>query len=500
MKTTNLYNFCLGLILLALSGCGLDGGLLMTVGPNYQSPEPPTAKQWYVKQPGQDGLPVAHQGDLNNLSQWWQRFGDPVLNRLLVAAQQESASIAKAKAQIVEARGSLIASESVFLPSLNASLSSTRASAAFGNSPSRLDQHQASVQSSWEVDLFGGLARNRQASISQLESRTSAWHDARVAVAAELGNAYLAYRYCESQALLNKQDAESRQVSAELIAIAGNVGFRSPSDVALANASAADGNNVLLKQQAQCERAIKALVALTGLAEPQIRSLLGDIPKRKAQLPKPPPFQVKSVPADVIRQRPDIAAAERDMAEASAKIGVEQANRLPKLSLSGNITPVLQNINGAGLALAETWSYGPTLSLPLFDDGKRAANVETAKAKYESSVAQYRATVRTAVKEIEEALVRLSSVEQRLPEAQKAAEDYQSHFVATQKLYEVGLGNLIDTETSRRNFVAADLSIKELEQEKVSAWIALYRAVGGSWEDRQNQQAASVADNITIKQ
>jgi NodT family efflux transporter outer membrane factor (OMF) lipoprotein len=253
---------------------------------------------------------------------------------------------------------------------------------------------------------------------------------------------------------------------------------------------------LLLKQQAQCARSVKGLVALTGLPEPQIRTLLGDTPQRMAQLPKPPLFQVAAVPANVIRQRPDIATAERDMAAASAKIGVEQAKRFPKLSLSGNITPVFQNINGAALTLAETWSFGPTLSLPLFDAGKRAANVETAEAQYQSTIAQYRAAVRTAVKEVEEALVRLASAGQRLPLALTAAADYQAHFAATRQLYEVGLGNLIDAETARRNAFTAQLAVTELEQEKVSAWIALYRAVGGSWEDRATEQAALVGERL----
>lgn len=484
MNTCNLHHIGGGLMLLALSGCALDGGLLTTVGPDYHAPKPPTESHWNAQQPAPDAPPVAHQGALSHLSQWWERFGDPVLVRLLAAAQQQSASIAKAKAQIVEARGNLVSSESVFLPSLDASLSSIRSSAAFGNSPARLDQHQASVQSSWEIDLFGGLARNREASVSQLQARTASWHDARVAVAAELGNAYLAYRYCAAQTLLIKADAESRQASAQVSAIAVATGFRPPADAALANASAADGSNLWLKQQALCARSIKGLVSLTGLEEAQVRALLGDTPERMAQLPKPPPFQVNAVPAKVIRQRPDIAAAERDLAAASAKIGVEQANRFPKLSLSGNITPVLQNINGAGLALAETWSYGPTLSLPLFDAGKRAANVATAQAKYEAALAHYREAVRTAVKEVEEALVRLTSAEQRLPLVRSAATDYQRNFLSTQKLYELGLGNLIDAETARRNAVAAKLAVQELEQERVSAWIALYRAVGGSWEDR----------------
>ena len=187
------------------------------------------------------------------------------------------------------------------------------------------------------------------------------------------------------------------------------------------------------------------------------------------------------------------------MAEASAKIGVEQANRFPKLSLSGNITPIFQNINGAALTLAETWSIGPTLSLPLFDAGKRAANVESAKAQYVSYVAQYRATVRTAVKEVEDAMIRLANIYERLPLAQSAVADYRTSFFSAQKLFDVGLGNLIDVELTRRSLVVSELATKELEQEKVSAWIALYRAVGGSWENNKTQSPGTARPQVSTR-
>jgi len=472
--------FGFAVLSLLLSGCALKGGWLMTAGPDYQTPTLPTAKQWHAPQPA-----VAHQGDLASLQQWWDKFNDPVLSRLLGAAQTESATVANARARIEQARASLIGSDSTFLPSLDGSLSSNRSSFSFGQAPFLRTQHQLDVQSSWEIDLFGGLARQREAAISQLGSRTAAWHDARVAVAAELANAYLAYRYCEAQLHLNKIDTDSRLASAKLLDIAATAGLRNTADVALANASAADGKNAVLRQQAQCDRSIKSLVAITAWEENKLRQLLTQAPERVAKLPIPPAFAIDAVPAKVLLQRPDVAAAERDMAEASAKIGVEQAKRFPKLSLSGNIAPVFQNINGAALTLAQTWSIGPTLSLPLFDAGKRAANVEAAKAQYTASTSQFRATVRTAAKEVEDALVRLASADQRLPQAQSAATDYQTNYRSAKTLYEAGLGNLIDAETAHRTVVSADLAVKELEQEKVSAWIALYRAVGGSWEERQ---------------
>jgi len=481
----------LSLLSLLLSACG-SGGLFTTVGPDYQTASLPTAANWQAPQMV-NKLPVAHQGNPADLSRWWDRFHDPVLSRFLAAAQQESASVADARARIEQARANLVGADGALLPTLDFSAGAKRSSSSFGGTPFVWNQFPFGLQSSWEIDLFGGLARQEEAARSQLEAKNASWHDARVAVAVEVANAYLAYRYCESQVQIVQADTESRRESARLSDIAGQVGFRAPGDVALANASAAEGNRILLRQQAQCEHSIKGLVALTALEEAVVRKLLTEVPDRVAKLPSPPAFRIDSLPARVLLQRPDLAAAERDVAEASAKIGVEQAKRFPKLSLSGNITPTLQNMNGAAFFLAETWSIGPTLSLPLFDAGKRAADVEVARAQYQAAESTFRSKVRTAVKEVEDALVRLNSAYQRLPEAQKAVSGYRAHFLAVQALYQVGLGNLIDVETSRRNVLSAEIALKEIEQEQVSAWIALYRAAGGSWEEHEVAQKVGAA-------
>lgn len=476
MATNKVSLLGLSLAPLLLTAC--NGGLLATVGPDYKTPPLPVAESWQAPQPE----PLAHQGQTSDLLHWWERFQDPVLSRFLASAEKESYSVANALARIEQARASLIGADSALVPSLDTSLSASRSSFSFGGPPFERDQYQIGLQSEWEIDLFGGLARQQQASQSQLQSRQASWHDARVAVAVEVANAYLGYRHCEIQARKLQADAESRQASAKLTALAGQHGFRSAADVALSHASAAEGQKNLLEQQGQCERAIKGLVALTALDEAVVRQALLEQPG-VAKLPSPPAFKLDSVPARALLQRPDLAAAERDMAEAGAKIGVEQAKRFPKLSLSGNITPTLQSMNGAALALAQTWSLGPTLSLPLFDAGKRAANVESAQAQYEAAASNYRSKARTAVKEVEEALVRLDSAAQRLPQARQAANGYRQYFQASQQLFETGLGNLLDLEIARRDQLNAELAIKDLEQEQVSAWIALYRAVGGGWDD-----------------
>jgi NodT family efflux transporter outer membrane factor (OMF) lipoprotein len=309
----------------------------------------------------------------------------------------------------------------------------------------------------------------------------------------EVANAYLGYRYCEVQVDLLKADAESRLESLRLRKIAKLNGFQPNTEVAQFGANAADGNRSLLQQQTQCERSIKGLVALTAIDEPQLRQLLVSVPDKVGKLPNPPAFQIDAVPAKALLQRPDLVAAERDVAEANANIGVEQAKRYPKLSLSGNITPTLQNINSTGYMLAQTWAIGPTISLPMFDGGKRAANVDSAKAQYEAAVSNFKSKVRTAVKEVEEALVRLDSAGKRLPEAQNAESAYHLRLQAAHTLYQAGFNSLIDVEAAKRSDLNASLAAKDIEQEQVSAWIALYRAVGGSWDSEAERQLNGTA-------
>lgn len=485
IKTENLQKISLYLVSICVSGC--TGGLLATVGPDYSTAILNTPSHWSDLPMVDPLLTSPHQGNLENLKKWWQGFQDPVLNQLLSAAQEVNSSVMDAKSRIAQSRANLVGADSALLPTLDFSGGGKRSSASFGGSPFVWNQLPAGLQSSWEIDLFGGLARQEEAAQNQLESRHAAWHDARVSVAAEVANAYVDYRYCEMQVKIRQNDTASKLESARLSEIASQAGLKAASDIELLNASVAEGKHLLVQQQSQCKKAIQGLVAMTGLPEEKMNFLLTQNPTQIAQLPTPPTFNIDAIPANVLLQRPDIASAERDVAEASAKIGVEQAKRFPKLSLSGNITPTLQNINGAAFFLAQTWSFGPTLSLPLFDAGKRAADVELARVQYEAAENKFQYKVRTAVKEVEEALIRLNSVSQRLPEVKKSLNHFHHHFDAMQNLYQAGLGNLIDIETSRRNVLSAEMTLKELEKERVSAWIALYRSAGGSWSDDNSQ-------------
>jgi outer membrane protein TolC len=214
------------------------------------------------------------------------------------------------------------------------------------------------------------------------------------------------------------------------------------------------------------------------MAEPALRSQLG---AASAQLPKPVQIVISSVPAEALAQRPDLFSAAREVLAASADLSQSQAQRYPRIVLNGSIAAA--RFSSAAGTLDDTfWSVGPvSVSLPLFDGGARRANVEAARARYREASVNYAARLRTAVREVEEALITLQSTAARAGDAQVGAEGFATSYRATDALFKNGLANLFELEDARRNAVQAHSALIELQRERVAAWLSLYRALGGGW-------------------
>ena len=449
---------------------------LRVVGPDYAGPEPAKA----VAGKWQAALP--HGANNGSLRDWWQQLNDPVLVTLVDAAQKESATVVQAQARVTQARGTLIAAGAAVQPITDLSTGTNRSALSFGGPVFLRTLSQVQVQSSWEIDLFGGNRRDREAAQARVDARQADWHDARVAIAAETASNYLQLRFCELQVALLESDLASRRETARLTDLSAKAGFQAPANAALTQAGASDTASRLINQRTDCDVLIKALVALTALDEPALRTQLAS---KRATLPLPASFDIVAVPAQLLTQRPDLAAAERDLAAASADIGSAEATRYPKLSLTGSITPFIASSAGQTLR-SVTWSIGPTLSLPLYDGGRRVANLETAKANYQSAEAAFRSKARNAVREVEEALLRLASANERQADTKAAADGYRSNLEATSSRFRVGLGSALEQEESRRLSLTADANLIALQRDRVSSWITLYRAMGGGWTVASN--------------
>jgi NodT family efflux transporter outer membrane factor (OMF) lipoprotein len=412
-----------------------------------------------------------------SLSQWWRSQGDPELVALIEAAQAASPTVAQALARVASARAAQVSANAALLPKLDGTANAGRGVGL--SSPVLATTAQAGAQASWELDLVGANRVVSEAARAQLDGSQAQWHNARVSVAAEVAGVYYGLGTCARLLDVARQDATSRVETARLAEVSTRAGFTAPATSALAQASAAEARSRVTSQAAQCDINTKALVELTALPEAEIRSKMA---VAGTLIGKEVSINIASVPAQVLTQRPDVFAAERDLVVARAQVGSAQAQRYPRLTLNGAIGRAGLRSGGVTSSL-DTWSFGPlALSVPLFDGGQGAANVVLAKANYAQAVNAYQSKVRQAVREVEEALVTLESTQARQVDVAVSAKGYADALAGTQARYGQGLASLVELEDVRRVALAAQSGQIALQLERQRAWVALYRALGGGWE------------------
>jgi outer membrane protein, multidrug efflux system len=258
-----------------------------TVGVDYQPQPIPAPAAWHA--PLQ-----AHGGDAAALTQWWTRFDDPALVALIGAAQRESATVAQAAARIAQARAAALTADLSDSPAMEGVVSADRAAFSFGGPAQRRTLIQIGPRASWEIDLFGGLQRSREAGSAALQSSQAAWHDARVSVAAEAAQDYLALRHCEAHLALARDELQAHRDTVRIMERALQVGLQSGAAVLIVKAAVAQAADAVQQRRAQCDTAIKALVALTAMEEPALRELIAPA---RAVIPRAAQFVVETVPA-----------------------------------------------------------------------------------------------------------------------------------------------------------------------------------------------------------
>lgn len=457
----------------SLAACA-SGPQPMTTGPTTV---PSMAAAWQAPTPKGDAA--------SNLAQWWSRADDPVLPALIDAAQSVSATMSAARSRIAAARAARVAAGTDVTVQGSASAVRGRPDLASPTSNSL----GVGAQAQWDLDPFGARRAGRQASEARYEGAQDRWHDARISLAAEVAAEYLALRACEAQLEQRQTDATSRAETARLIGLTAQAGLASPADAALARASAAQARSQVVQQSARCQVSIKALVALTAQDESALR---GRLSASRARLPQFAPIELPALPASLLKQRPDLAEAERTLVAAAADEQQARALRWPQVSINGTLG--VSRVTTSNVRLeGSTWSLGPVqISLPLFDGGTRIAQVDAARVAYDDAVVQYQARVRQAVREVEEALLALDSAGQREGDAQMAADGFEQALRATEARHRGGLASLLELEDTRRTAIAARAALIDLQQDRQGAWISLYRALGGGWSPSSTVSTAPI--------
>lgn len=500
MKQVKLKHIGLVITCLLLSGCASFDFFKLK-----QTPESVVSA---TKIPDAWQAPLPHQGDVAKLNEFWHQFDDALLLELITASQQVSSNVAAAKTRIAEARATRISTSGNARPDLNGTISTSRSvqqpegsigresgGQNSGFSTGAINTSQIGLQSHWELDIFGANRILVDSAKTSENAALSNWHEARVAVAAELATSYYNQRFCQAQVVLNQQDLNSRQETARITAISVKAGFLGSASQSLADASLSNIKQQQNAQIARCNLNIKELVALTGLDETELREKLSkqtfEVNKNEAKNL----YIIDSIPAKVITQRPDIINAEAELIAAAANVQSNKAMLLPRVSVDGSIGWMWQSASSFKTD-GKVWSLGPlSITIPIYNSGGQQAKIKSAEIKYEESAVNYRNKVRVAVKEVESALVNLHSDEARNEDLKLALQGYQASFKATEAKVKAGFANLIELEDSRRVALQTATALNTLEQDRINAWISLYRSAGGDWQTNKAEET-NVVKNV----
>lgn len=460
--------FCFGA---AISGCA-------AVGPNYVSPKlsPANVPTQWTSSTGAPVKDAAGPASVVANTSWWRELSDPVLDQLVADAFSSSPTLEAAAAKLQVSRSAYVQANSSGLPSVDGGATSDLTSGS--SSGKGISQSWLSLNAAWELDFFGAVRRGKEGALARQAVQEATLADARVSLAADVTDAYLSYRACQSYAALSAQDVTSRMATQKLTAASVKEGFTAPYQAIRSKASVAEARTGLAGTKAYCERLENQLTRLTGFSRPELMKVLAIQPTGLARLPVPKRFSI-AIPSQALMQRPDMRAAERTLAAASADIGLAEADRYPRISLNGQLGYSTTGASAIGTLSLGAWSLGPSVSLPIFDGGRRQAAVEIAKARYDQAYADLKATARRAIQEIEDGLTRYAAANERAENARLSANDYQHYFDSVEVRFREGASNLLELEDARRAMLSAQQTLLSVYQERLQAWVTLNRATGG---------------------
>ena len=467
---------CLSLsFFLAIAACA--------VGPDYKRPETPAADAAFKETP--QAWKEAHPSDAIARGKWWEMFGDPELSALVEKIEAGNFSLAASEAQYRQAQAALGVARSGLLPSVDANASVTRSRSPTGviggtTAGRTVTTRSASLSTNWEIDLWGHVRRQVEAANASLEASAGDLAAAKLSLEAQLMTAYFQLRSLDAQKKLFEDTVAALRTSLELTNNRYKVGVAARADVVAADAqlkSALSQSVDLDVQRAQLEHAI---AILTGV--PPSRLSIERKENYQATVPVIPP----GLPSALLERRPDVAAAERRVAAANAQIGVAKSAFFPTLTLSGQYG---YRSGDPAVNLFELpnrfWSIGPALAMSLFDAGLRRAQTDQAIAAYDATVANYRQTTLTAIGEVEDnlAALRVLDEEARLQADSVAAARQTLDLTLNQ--YKAGVVSYLNVVTATANYLAEQRSAANVMQRRLTAAVALVRAIGGGWDASQ---------------
>jgi NodT family efflux transporter outer membrane factor (OMF) lipoprotein len=467
----------------------LAGATACTVGPDYKQPVVSTPDAWEARA-------VKGVEEQESTAQtWWKTLDDPVLTDLLRRAQEANLDLEIAVARIAEARASYSIAGGDRYPEIlgqGTAAAQQLSESSFGDlglGGETIETYSLGVSLSWEIDVFGRVRRQVESANAAFEASVEDYRDVLVALLAEVGRNYIDTIALQERIELNQANIVSQRESLQLTRDRFDAGLTSALDVAQAESNLANTEARLPPLESQLNAALNRIAILLGESPGSVHDEL----TREVPIPHPPDELLVGIPADVVRQRPDIRRAERDLASQTARIGVATADLYPRFSLTGFLGLESASIGDLLEGDSVSWSVGLPFVGNIFDGGRRRGRIEVEEARAEQLLSAYRLTILTALEEVENALVAYAMERVRRERLVRAVDASQRSVDLVRTQYLAGLTNFQNVLDSQRSLTDQQDQLAESEGLVIRNLIALYRALGGGWQPDPENEATYTA-------
>ena len=468
----------LALCLIATAGCA--------VGPDYKRPETKVPDNWNGQEVVTKDTPSKTTPDPAALAEWWQAFNDPSLNALVEMAIRANLDLRLAEARIRQARASLRVAGGAVWPEVDASAlyqksqgsSELETGGAIATTNAIRQIVQVGLDASWEIDVFGGLRRNIEAAGADLRAAVEDRRDVLIILVGDVGSNYINLRGFQQQIDIARKNLEAQKHNADIIQKRHDAGFVGGLDVANARAQVATTEATIPIFESSARAAIYNLGVLLG-RDPA--ALEKDLIKAGPIPPSPPEVPV-GLPSDLIRRRPDIRRAEAQLHAATARIGVATADLFPKFNLTGSFGYASSDLAKLWKTDSKFWSWGPTISWPIFAGGRLWWTVKVQDALAEQALLTYQKTVLTALKDVETALVAYAKQQETRKSLFEAVVNNRKAVELAMTLYLAGKSDFLNVIIAQRSLFTTEDALSQSTRTVDTNLIALYKALGGGWE------------------
>ena len=451
----------------ALAGCA--------VAPNYVKPASPVQPQFA-------GATESAYSREDAQAAFWTQFGDATLNQLIDDALAANHDLRIALAHLAEARADRHHSQFDLAPTVTASGGYTKQQFPAISSPTggafNQQFYDAGFDAFWELDFFGRIRRNIEAKSAQVEGAEAGLRDAQVSVTAEVARTYFELRGEQARFAVTWRNVENQRATLQVTQARLEAGRSTELDTARAQAQLSATLTNLGPLEASIARSIHRLSVLTGQQPEALRDLLA--PPR--ELPQLPAITAIGDPAGLLRRRPDIRVAERQLAASTALVGAAIADYFPKVTFTGNFTYAAQTPAELGTSASRGYLIGPGISWAAFDLGRVHAQVAGSRARSDGALAAYQQTVLRALEETENALITHARTRDSLSDAAAAAASSQTAANIARTRYEGGLVDFLDVLDAERTQLVDEDRLAQSRTDAATSLVAVYKALGGGWQ------------------